>query len=422
MAYQPLVAYIQGLLQKGYSQQVIEHSLLQNGYTAQMIKDAFQEISPQSAPSFHFSKKFFFALLGVFLLPLIFAMFFFFSDEEVINYTLSASTPTTTLFSGDVLSITTTFEGISEDAKGTVLLQYLLKMQDTVVLSKQEAVFAQEMQNHLFSFTLPSSLEPEQYTLQVTAKYENLFFEDSISLTISEQKVEQPPVLPSEERNETFEDCDHDGLSDSVDLDEDADGISNSEDNFICDTDNDGIPNEQDQDDDNDNVPDNQDGNPFDSTIGASGTIISTGPLCPNSCNDLDVCTQDTCVGGVCQHTPLTPCCGDNICADTETPETCPNDCAITPQGSSGSAEAVSIAAQNSEEASRLCDRVSPQEARDDCFRQIAIAATNYELCQPIEQDRTRDNCYMYFALNQQTAVCDFIIDRFIKNSCNSLR
>ncbi|MBD3248750.1 hypothetical protein GF336_01775, partial [Candidatus Woesearchaeota archaeon] len=51
---------------------------------------------------------------------------------------------------------------------------------------------------------------------------------------------------------------------------------------------------------------------------------------CPASCDDGDKCTEDHCseeTGYGCEHDPIIPCCGNNICEEEESYETCSIDC-----------------------------------------------------------------------------------------------
>lgn len=51
---------------------------------------------------------------------------------------------------------------------------------------------------------------------------------------------------------------------------------------------------------------------------------------CPSNCNDNDACSQDICnkqTDFECRHVPITPCCGNGVCEDSETPNSCSKDC-----------------------------------------------------------------------------------------------
>lgn len=51
---------------------------------------------------------------------------------------------------------------------------------------------------------------------------------------------------------------------------------------------------------------------------------------CLSSCDDRDICTEDTCSFSTdykCNHIKLDPCCGNNICEKDETIQICNKDC-----------------------------------------------------------------------------------------------
>jgi len=53
-------------------------------------------------------------------------------------------------------------------------------------------------------------------------------------------------------------------------------------------------------------------------------------PECPDSCSDDNKCTDDYCSEGTsytCKHTPIIPCCGNNLCEKDERCTSCPDDC-----------------------------------------------------------------------------------------------
>lgn len=450
MAYQPLVDYIQQLLQRGYSQEAIKTHLLNSGYAPGMIDDAVQAIyAPRMTVTTAKSHVLLYTTLilgAVLLITFIILIFYFLKPSEIIGeIQLVLTSAQKGVEPGGNIELTTQLRNVPERAKGTVVLQYLLQnKQEAVVASEQESVPIERMGAHTFTFSIKKNIPAEDYVLQTTAKYGQQIFTESVSLTI--KAIEKPKseissnvsVTPPDDEllklgkppqpvtPESTEDCDQDTILDIADLDDDNDDILDSDDTGVCDTDNDGIPNTEDFDDDNDGVPDAQDAKPLDSTVGAG--LGQQQILCPNNCNDLDVCTQDSCIGGVCQHTSSELCCGDFICEAGETAETCSMDCVDVPNlGQAERAqqltqEALAAASTNPENAIASCDAILPQIERDDCFRQIAVVALNPQFCSSIINDRKRDNCYMYFAINRNDAnVCQYITDRFIKSSCESL-
>ncbi len=55
---------------------------------------------------------------------------------------------------------------------------------------------------------------------------------------------------------------------------------------------------------------------------------------CPSSCDDGNICTEDTCgkaTGYECKHAPKIPCCGNTVCEPGENVDSCINDCGSCP-------------------------------------------------------------------------------------------
>jgi hypothetical protein len=234
-------------------------------------------------------------------------------------------------------------------------------------------------------------------------------------------------------------DHDGDGIPNVDDFDDDNDGILDTDDDYDYDFDNDGIPDIEDDDDDDDGVPDSIDSYPYDfdndgisTRLGPSvqPTTSLGGPAilqCPSSCNDYDICTRDTCVSGVCQHTAISPCCGDFICEEGETSTGCPQDCAAqTPKSSKTAAEiieeAIAKAATDPEGAALMCYQLTSVTDADECFPGVADAANETAICAQVTDDRKRDSCYMNKLLeNADLSVCEKITNQIVQRTCYSL-
>jgi hypothetical protein len=64
--------------------------------------------------------------------------------------------------------------------------------------------------------------------------------------------------------------------------------------------------------------------------LGQQEGDVRSAPGCPETCDDNDSCTADTCGNETryeCRHEQLIPCCGDSACEQGETFSTCPDDC-----------------------------------------------------------------------------------------------
>ena len=147
---------------------------------------------------------------------------------------------------------------------------------------------------------------------------------------------------------------DGDADGDACDDDADNDGAPNDADNCPytpgldqTDTDGDGEGDACDVDDDGDGSKDHKDCAPLDPSVypGAPGACNGTDDDCDGQidepgevdCDDDNVCTEDACVGGACQHVMVAGCCTDDAsCNDgkvctVDTCDTTSGDCTNDP-------------------------------------------------------------------------------------------
>jgi hypothetical protein len=145
--------------------------------------------------------------------------------------------------------------------------------------------------------------------------------------------------------------------------------------------------------------------------------------------------------------------CGDDICSASED-VSCPDDCrnaSLIPP-----AEVVDIfsqldsikqlAASNEEEAlkkcagiqenfkddclknvgeasldANVCYKVVDDSLKDKCFSSIAKGLKSPALCENVREDK-RDQCYVSFAVDGDYSVCEKILNRYLKRSCEALK
>ena len=169
MSYQPLVAYIQTLLQKGYALQTIKEHLLRTGYTEQMINDAVTEssLSRSLPPSSSFSpshtpsrlKLLMLILLGMAIL--IGALLFFLPEKTTPQELILILDTASEADAGSSLDVLISMNGFAPAAQGMVALHYILQDQD-LISSRQESVSISEVKSHHFAFAIPSSLSTKK--------------------------------------------------------------------------------------------------------------------------------------------------------------------------------------------------------------------------------------------------------------------
>ena len=182
---------------------------------------------------------------------------------------------------------------------------------------------------------------------------------------------------------------------------------------------------------------------------------------CPPSCNDNNECTNDYCNEATnyqCKYDAIPNCCGNDICDANENYENCISDCPPPTNQLEGIFEGKTIwerldiikgiAKSDKEKALSYCKEIeqitykdecftnvgisSKDEStctniveeltKDDCYREIAKEIKNSDVCSNIIRDSKRDQCYIEFVKERDYSVCDKLVNKYLKRSCESLR
>ncbi len=143
---------------------------------------------------------------------------------------------------------------------------------------------------------------------------------------------------------------------------------------------------------------------------------------CPGGCDDLNFCTSDECVQGVCISTTIVPCCGNNRCEEGESKSSCPIDCSEKPISVDELLQkAKEAAAADLGRAEEICDSLVQRVYVDSCLLDVSEASSSKEPCASIVNSDKRDACYIPFAYKNDFTVCAEITNPYMKNSCQSL-
>lgn len=150
-------------------------------------------------------------------------------------------------------------------------------------------------------------------------------------------------------------------------------------------------------------------------------SAVDVSLACPASCDDLQFCTKDSCVAGVCINEPIFPCCGNGVCEAGEE-GSCVVDCSpqISPQSVIDSA--LNEASSNVQGAVQKCLSLGQQFYVDSCLNDVASAANDKSVCNQISSSGSRDACLISFAYKADFSVCAEIGDVYLRTSCDSLK
>lgn len=148
---------------------------------------------------------------------------------------------------------------------------------------------------------------------------------------------------------------------------------------------------------------------------------VDVSLTCPASCDDLQFCTRDSCVAGVCVNEPIVPCCGNGVCEAGEE-GVCSVDCSPQTSPQTIIEEAVGLAVANTQGAVQKCLSLGQQFYVDSCLNDVAGAANSKSVCEQISSSESRDACLISFAYKGDFSVCAQIQDVYLRTSCESLK
>jgi hypothetical protein len=350
--------YVRTQLQRGYTPDAIRAALLQAGYNPQDIDFALRVSRPAGKKFVLSGRTMIFALAGILAIVLLVFSGILLFGKGAKDIQVSMSIDQTELLPGDTLSITSSFS--SEQKRVVpVSLEYAVSEKFTrkAVTSRSGRIDVGISAIDTKDIPLPANIAQGTYDVKLVAKYESLSRVQSASFTV-QQLPEEAPVVEEPVTEEP----------ELTPLEE--------------------PPSE---------VP------------------------CPESCDDLNPATDDTCVRGSCEHVIKQNYCGNGECEQGEGAVLCPEDCGAAQDKSAVITQALKQAKSNTEKAATLCNSlVLPQDA-DPCFAAIANETKKSALCSNIKDSRARDNCLWEFINTGDYSVCEQLSNRYLMTSCQSL-
>lgn len=396
MVQNSLVKYIREQIRAGYDTNSIKKYLLKYGYTKSQINEALQFAYPPTAIKhvIHFSKTTIALIIAViFSLALISVAIFMFIYEESPAQLLDVKLDliSDSIEYGSNLKFTIELINLGKARRYDISLKYeIYNLKDEFIRFQEETMAVETKASS--SVVMPlGDIKPGSYYLKTTA-----FYNDKIAKATASFKIVKKKEIKPEE-------------------------ISEPE------------------------------------------IIEPEKPIekCPISCDDNNECTNDYCneqTNYQCRHDKIFPCCGNEICEENENYENCLADCAIPEEKEEDifadkpiweKIEMIKdIAKSNKEKALQYCKEIEQTTYRYDCFTAIAISSNDDSLCLNIEdqsykdscykefatenrnsdvcskiiKDSKRDQCYMDFATKGDYTVCDKLVNKYLKQSCDSLK
>jgi len=403
MVNEQIVAYIVDNIKKGYKYQEIKNTLVQTGWGEAEVDQAISSVYANSVQSeseqrkSHHVKSIF--LVIVFVMVVAFGLYMLNSsfsevkpivDDVSIEYELSLSTKKIEV--GESIVFMNSFKSPVSlqgyyvyptykiyDAKSNIPVMQWTST-DGVPLDS-----SQEMRKMLLS-----TIGPGSYYLESQANYKG-----TLLVSMEEFRVYKDAANPT---------C-SDGIKNQGETDTDCGGPCRK-----CISCTDGIKNQGETDTD------------------CGGPCKPCKKECL-SCNDYDLCTEDTCADGKCDNKPIFPCCGNFICEGNENEKNCAADCDVLQEKDVVLMtrmeildKAKQLLKSSAKEAGDFCFSVPDMSKEDECFRILAYEGENKIFCTYVNDTAKRDNCYMEFAMEYDYSVCPMIDNKYLRTSCEALK
>ncbi|MDO8481342.1 MAG: hypothetical protein Q7S65_06065 [Nanoarchaeota archaeon] len=380
-----LRSYIQQLLQQGYQPAAIKEMLLKYGYPEQQVDRALYTVEVKH--THHLAP----AVLAVLVLLIVgtgTVGYFLFTQSsqgvrpgELLDVSVSAPSPAAP---GSSLPLTIYLSNMGSKGRYDVLVRAEIRDSAGKILAvKSETVALETSKTHSLSLSIPPDASGRA-TVVVTASYASKTAEAEQQISIAQPSAQQATCY---------------------------DGIRNqAEEEVDC------------------------------------GGSCRPCKECPLSCDDSNSATIDYCGSTTnyeCRHDTQAVC-GDSSCQPSESTSSCPGDCppANTPWEEMERIKQVQDLNEARQQCQTLgiytdkclqnigqihadastCGMITDEFPRDKCFDSVAKSTKDKVLCEQISKENRRDTCYITFALDGDYTVCEMLADKYLKNSCDSLK
>ncbi len=394
MVRQKVLNYIRGLLQKGYDISAIKNTMLKYGYSNEEIDEAVTSIyNPTVRHEVHLSKTTVLVIIFVVASAIGTALFFYINSAKTPAQLLDLKLEPvkTEVRPGDNVVFIKEMSNLGSSKRyDAVVTEEIIDSATFKVVSQNTETIAIETSSSTQTrLKIPNDTKPGDYLLRVTAEYNG-------QKAFAKLPIKILPPANKESCSDRIWNQNEEGI--------DCGGVCN--------------PCEK-----------------------------ETPKL---DCNDNNQCTKDIAENGKCANSPITPCCGNNICEDREQ-NNCDADCkketnapapetideikelaksypdrALTQCNDIDIPNLKDTCIGNIGEVQKnknYCVKIVNADIKNQCYSTVAELTNDNSLCQEITNDGLKDACYMTFVLdNHDYSVCGKIVNQAQRQSCEYLR
>lgn len=399
MVDQRLAAYINEQLKEGYSISAIKGYLIKYGYSPQQIDEAIdQAYKPTVKHVIHLSKTALIAVIViVFGLAAIGTAIFTLipkAPAQLLDLKIDVAKPA--VEPGDELEFKIELVNLGSRKRYDISLRHSVSDSgNEIIATKEETIALETRASAASGIRIPDDAKPGSYLLKTIASYGDKTARATDSFKVYKEEIEPTCFDNIQNQGEEGIDC---------------------------------------------------------------GAPCEACKECPASCDDSNKCTEDYCsaaTGYGCKYDEIIPCCGNLKCESGEANENCASDCEKEEPGGEPAGmpwkqadEAKELAARDEGGAVELCKgigfetqkdqcfynigeatkkegycgMINDERTKDKCYSKVAELNNNDALCEKIARDSRKDSCYMNFVLKGDYSVCGKLNNRYLKQSCESLR
>jgi hypothetical protein len=392
-----LVQYIRQNLSLGYDIGAITRSLYQNNYPPQEVAAAVDEATRGHQHVHHTidvsaRTLVLFLIISLSIGLIVGGAYYFLSNpgqSELLDYQVELEQ--SEVAPGEQLYFTNRFVNIGERPKYDIFIEYLVTTGNTTIYVSGETIGVDNVESSARHIEIPVSAPSGLYRLTATVTYG-----EQVASSYVTFRVKAPNGSCSDgviNQDESGTDCGGVCAPCQTALGSCMDGMRNQDEKGI-----------------------------------------DCGGVC-EPCETIATCKdrlknqgeQGIDCGGPCAPCATAqPTCSDGIRNQDETGTDCGGICAVCtgvlPDNQQILAKVRSAGRYDEKESLRLCNTITDERLRDDCFLEISQSYNASVYCERLQAASKVNICYMYFVQNGDYSICEKLTEVHTRRICESLR